>query len=146
MRPTWPATVEELEQRAAKLLKDQKELRDKKDAPDYADIPWQRVINSQGRISIASPEHTPNRQAELLAHPSIGGREAQHRLGAGRGRRGQRDRAARGEALHQHPPALAGHFHAANQPNKTNTSAGFIPWLMMYSATRALVCSAGQVQ
>ena len=29
-------------------------------------VPWQRVINSQGRISIVNREHSVNEQAELL--------------------------------------------------------------------------------
>jgi methylated-DNA-protein-cysteine methyltransferase-like protein len=33
---------------------------------EYADVPWQRVINSQGRISIVNRENSANRQAELL--------------------------------------------------------------------------------
>lgn len=31
-----------------------------------ANVPWQRVVNSQGRISIRHQEQTANRQAELL--------------------------------------------------------------------------------
>ncbi|MEM7115707.1 MAG: MGMT family protein [Chloroflexota bacterium] len=34
--------------------------------PNLQDVPWQRVINSQGRISIRHRENTPNRQAEIL--------------------------------------------------------------------------------
>ncbi|MBE2200185.1 MAG: MGMT family protein [Anaerolinea sp.] len=30
------------------------------------DVPWQRVINSQGRISIVNREHGANEQAKLL--------------------------------------------------------------------------------
>ncbi len=41
-------------------------LSDKKDDPAYADIPWQRVVNSQGRISIVNREQSANHQAELL--------------------------------------------------------------------------------
>ncbi|MCB8958827.1 MAG: MGMT family protein [Ardenticatenales bacterium] len=41
-------------------------LGDKKGDPAYADVPWQRVINSQGRISIVSREASAARQAELL--------------------------------------------------------------------------------
>lgn len=41
-------------------------LKDKKDDPAYADVPWQRVVNSQGRISIVNREAGPHRQAELL--------------------------------------------------------------------------------
>ncbi len=31
-----------------------------------ANVPWQRVVNSQGRISIRHREQTANRQAEIL--------------------------------------------------------------------------------
>ena len=31
-----------------------------------ANVPWQRVVNSQGRISIHHREQTANRQAEML--------------------------------------------------------------------------------
>lgn len=41
-------------------------LKDKQDNSAYQDIPWQRVINSQGRISIVNREHGANHQAELL--------------------------------------------------------------------------------
>jgi methylated-DNA-protein-cysteine methyltransferase-like protein len=41
-------------------------LKDKGDEPAHANVPWQRVVNSQGRISIANSEAGPNRQAELL--------------------------------------------------------------------------------
>lgn len=41
-------------------------LKDKKDDPAYADVPWQRVVNSQGRISIVNRDSGPERQAELL--------------------------------------------------------------------------------
>lgn len=41
-------------------------LKDHTDNPAYDDIPWQRVINSQGRISIANPLFSTNEQAELL--------------------------------------------------------------------------------
>lgn len=40
-------------------------LKDRRD-PAYADIPWQRVVNSQGRISIVNREFSANRQADLL--------------------------------------------------------------------------------
>jgi methylated-DNA-protein-cysteine methyltransferase-like protein len=36
------------------------------DGPQYDNIPWQRVINSQGRISIVNREHSANEQANLL--------------------------------------------------------------------------------
>ena len=41
-------------------------LREKRDDPRYDDIPWQRVINSQGRISLPNTEGGADRQAELL--------------------------------------------------------------------------------
>jgi methylated-DNA-protein-cysteine methyltransferase-like protein len=41
-------------------------LKDKKGDPAYEDIPWQRVVNSQGRISIVNREAGAGRQAELL--------------------------------------------------------------------------------
>ena len=41
-------------------------LKDKDDDQDYADVPWQRVVNSQGRISIVNPEYSGSHQAELL--------------------------------------------------------------------------------
>lgn len=41
-------------------------LKDKQNDPNYTDIPWQRVINSQGRISIVNREHSINDQAERL--------------------------------------------------------------------------------
>ncbi|MCP4425374.1 MAG: MGMT family protein [Chloroflexi bacterium] len=47
-------------------------LKDKQDDPAYANIPWQRVINSQGRISIVNREHSVNRQAELLRAEGVG--------------------------------------------------------------------------
>ncbi len=41
-------------------------LKGREDDPRYADVAWQRVVNSQGRISIVSPEHSTNEQARLL--------------------------------------------------------------------------------
>ena len=46
-------------------------LRDKKDDPAYQAIPWQRVVNSQGRISIGSRDVTANRQAILLREEGV---------------------------------------------------------------------------
>ena len=46
-------------------------LKDKQNDPAYAAIPWQRVINSQGRISIVNREHSANRQAELLREEGV---------------------------------------------------------------------------
>ncbi len=41
-------------------------LKDKHGDPQYANIPWHRVVNSQGRISIVNRETSRNQQAELL--------------------------------------------------------------------------------
>lgn len=41
-------------------------LKDHAGNPAYDDIPWQRVINNQGRISIVNPVFSLNEQAELL--------------------------------------------------------------------------------
>ena len=46
-------------------------LRDKKDDPAYQDIPWQRVVNSQGRISIVNREYNVNVQAKLLREEDV---------------------------------------------------------------------------
>ena len=46
-------------------------LQDSEDQPEYANIPWQRVINSQGRISILNREHDAHEQAELLRAEGI---------------------------------------------------------------------------
>jgi methylated-DNA-protein-cysteine methyltransferase-like protein len=45
-------------------------LKDKKE-PVYGSIPWQRVINSQGRISIINREHSAQQQAELLRSEGV---------------------------------------------------------------------------
>jgi methylated-DNA-protein-cysteine methyltransferase-like protein len=42
-----------------------------KDDPNFEPVPWQRVINSQGRISIVNREHGAQRQAELLREEGI---------------------------------------------------------------------------
>ena len=59
--------------------------------------------------------HQPHRNAELAAHPRIGGRRAQRLLDRDRADCRQRDGAARRQALHQHAPALAGIIGAADQ-------------------------------
>ena len=41
-------------------------LKDKKNDPAFTNIPWQRVVNSQGRISIVNRETSANDQAEKL--------------------------------------------------------------------------------
>ncbi|UCG25687.1 MAG: MGMT family protein [Chloroflexota bacterium] len=46
-------------------------LKDKGDDPAYSDIPWQRVVNSQGRISIVNREYGAQRQAELLRSEGV---------------------------------------------------------------------------
>jgi methylated-DNA-protein-cysteine methyltransferase related protein len=33
---------------------------------DHHNVPWQRVVNSQGRITIVNREHTAQHQADLL--------------------------------------------------------------------------------
>ncbi len=57
-----------------------------------------------------------DRRLELVAHASIGAGRTRGELGVARPRGGQGDRAARGEALHQHPPALARHLRPADDP------------------------------
>ena len=42
-----------------------------KDDPAYNDIPWQRVINSQGRISIVNREHGAEEQARRLRQEGV---------------------------------------------------------------------------
>jgi methylated-DNA-protein-cysteine methyltransferase-like protein len=44
-------------------------LKDKDDS--YADVPWQRVINSQGRISIVNRENSAADQAHLLRQEGV---------------------------------------------------------------------------
>lgn len=46
-------------------------LKDKKDDPAYEDIPWQRVVNSQGRISIVNREFGAQLQAKLLREEGV---------------------------------------------------------------------------
>ncbi len=41
-------------------------LKDKQDDPLHAALPWQRVVNSKGRISIINREYGRNEQAERL--------------------------------------------------------------------------------
>jgi methylated-DNA-protein-cysteine methyltransferase-like protein len=40
-------------------------LKDKK-GPDFEPVPWQRVVNSQGRITIHNRKHGAQQQADLL--------------------------------------------------------------------------------
>ena len=51
-------------------------LKDKQDDPQYADVPWQRVVNHVGRISIVSREASANYQAILLREEGIHVNEA----------------------------------------------------------------------
>ena len=46
-------------------------LKDKKEQPDFEKVPWQRVVNSQGRISIVNREHGAQYQAELLRSEGV---------------------------------------------------------------------------
>ena len=46
-------------------------LRDKQGDPAYQNVHWQRVVNSQGRISIGSRDVTANRQAVLLREEGV---------------------------------------------------------------------------
>lgn len=46
-------------------------LKDKKEDPAYDDIPWQRVVNSQGRISIVNREFGAQLQAKLLREEGV---------------------------------------------------------------------------
>jgi methylated-DNA-protein-cysteine methyltransferase-like protein len=46
-------------------------LKDRGDDPAYTDIPWQRVVNSQGRISIVNREYGAQLQAELLREEGV---------------------------------------------------------------------------
>lgn len=46
-------------------------LRDKQNDPAYQNVPWQRVVNGQGRISIGSRDVTTNRQAILLREEGV---------------------------------------------------------------------------
>ena len=46
-------------------------LKDKKDQPTFAKVPWQRVVNSQGRISIVNRENSAQYQAELLRDEGV---------------------------------------------------------------------------
>ena len=46
-------------------------LKDKKDGQGYGDIPWQRVINSKGRISIVNREFGAQMQADLLRKEGV---------------------------------------------------------------------------
>lgn len=46
-------------------------LKDRRADSEFVEVPWQRVINSQGRISIVNREHGANQQAELLRQEGV---------------------------------------------------------------------------
>jgi methylated-DNA-protein-cysteine methyltransferase-like protein len=46
-------------------------LKDKQQDSDYSDVPWQRVINSQGRISIVNREFGAKLQADILRSEGV---------------------------------------------------------------------------
>ena len=46
-------------------------LKDKREDSSYDDIPWQRVVNSQGRISIVNREYGAILQAEILREEGV---------------------------------------------------------------------------
>lgn len=46
-------------------------LKDKQRDPDFLPVPWQRVVNSAGRISTSNRELSANRQAELLRQEGV---------------------------------------------------------------------------
>ena len=60
--------------------------------------------------------HVADRQIELLADAGVGGGGAEQRFGGGGACGGKRDGAPRGEAAHQHAPALPCPLLAADDP------------------------------
>lgn len=46
-------------------------LKDKQDDEQYTDVPWQRVVNSKGRISISNREFGADLQARLLREEGV---------------------------------------------------------------------------
>ena len=46
-------------------------LKDRQGDPTYEDIPWQRVVNSQGRISIVNREYGAQLQAKMLREEGV---------------------------------------------------------------------------
>ena len=67
---------------------------------------------------------TTDRRVELLADRRVGAHHPRRQLGGADGESGQRDRAAGGEALHQHAPALAGPFAAADDEVERHEDIG----------------------
>ncbi len=46
-------------------------LKDRQADPEYADVPWQRVVNHVGRFSIVNRDTSANRQATLLREEGV---------------------------------------------------------------------------
>lgn len=46
-------------------------LKNRENDPRYADVPWQRVVNHEGRIVIKGSEHGRFYQAELLREEGV---------------------------------------------------------------------------
>ncbi len=46
-------------------------LKDRRDDPAYIEVPWQRIVNSQGQISIVNREFGAQLQAELLRSEGV---------------------------------------------------------------------------
>ena len=46
-------------------------LKNRENDPRYADVPWQRVVNHEGRIVIKGSEHSRFYQAELLREEGV---------------------------------------------------------------------------
>jgi methylated-DNA-protein-cysteine methyltransferase-like protein len=46
-------------------------LKNRDDDPRYANVPWQRVVNREGKISIKGSEHGRLYQAELLREEGV---------------------------------------------------------------------------
>jgi methylated-DNA-protein-cysteine methyltransferase-like protein len=46
-------------------------LKNRADDPGYANVPWQRVVNHEGRITIKGSEHGRLYQAELLREEGV---------------------------------------------------------------------------
>ena len=73
-------------------------------------------VAADARERFLDPLEFSDRRLELAAHARVGAGRARGELGVARPRGRQRDRTSRGEALHQHPPALARHFRPADDP------------------------------
>lgn len=46
-------------------------LPDKRNDPEFEPVPWQRVVNHVGIISVRNRDDTPSRQAELLQQEGV---------------------------------------------------------------------------